>query len=63
MLLGNKDAMVKPLHCLLLEKSIILQPKVLVVNHKFIASLLWLFEKKYEFFVLINVLGFHQSYF
>jgi hypothetical protein len=56
MLLGNKDAMVKPLHCLLLEKSIILQPKVLVVNHKFIASLLWLFEKKYEFFVLINVL-------
>jgi hypothetical protein len=48
--------MVKPLHCLLLEKSIIVKPNVLVVNHKFIASLLWLFENEYEFLVLINLL-------
>jgi hypothetical protein len=48
--------MVKPLHCLLLEKSIILQPNVLVVNHKIIASLLGVFENEYEFLVLINLL-------
>jgi hypothetical protein len=57
MFLWKKDAMVKPLHCLLLEKSIIVQPNVLVVNHKFIiASVLGVFEKEYEFFVLINLL-------
>jgi hypothetical protein len=46
--------MVKPMHGLLLEKLIILLPNVLVVNHKFIASLLWVFENEDEFAILIS---------
>ncbi len=44
--------MVKHLRCLLLEKSMTVQPNVLVVNHKFLVPPPLVFENEYEFFVL-----------